>query len=324
MVISSLTVYSAPLEGVTGAAWRRAHAAVFGGCAKYFAPFFSPTREHIMPPRVRRELLPANNPGLALVPQLLCRNPDDFVWAARELFDMGYTEVNLNLGCPSGTVAAKGKGAGFLAFPDELDEFFERVFSELPGANISVKTRLGLEGEAEFARLLDIFARRPISELIVHTRVRADWYRLPARPDTFAAALGRFPGPAVYNGDLFTASDARALEERFPEARALMLGRGLAANPALAREIANGERASREELARFHELVWAGCVRDFGAPGPAVHRLKELWSYIIYMFAPCPREYKALRKARRPEEYLDAAQSVLANVPLAENPAFGG
>ena len=103
-----------------------------------------------------------------------------------------------------------------------------------------------------------------------------------------------------------------------------MLGRGLAANPALAREINGGPPASREELARFHELVWAGCVRDFGAPGPAVHRLKELWSYIIYMFAPCPREYKALRKARRPEEYLDAAQSILANVPLADEPAFGG
>ena len=319
-----MEIYAAPLEGVTGAAWRRAHAAVFGGCAKYYAPFFSPTREHIMPPRVKRELLGANNPGLALVPQLLCRDPDNFVWAARELFGMGYGEVNLNLGCPSGTVTAKGKGAGFLALPDELDAFFERVFSELPGAGVSVKTRLGLEDEAEFARLLEIFARRPISELIVHTRVRADLYRLPARPGAFALALERFPGPAVYNGDVFTASDARALAARFPAARALMLGRGLAANPALAREIGGGPRASREELREFHDLVWDGCVRDFGSAGPAVQRLKELWSYLIHMFAPCAREYKALCKARRGEEYLDAARSILADVPLADAPSFGG
>ena len=81
---------------------------------------------------------------------------------------------------------------------------------------------------------------------------------------------------------------------------------------------------SREELREFHALVWDGCVRDFGSAGPAVHRLKELWSYLIHMFAPCAREYKALCKARRPEEYLDAAQSILADVPLADNPSFGG
>ena len=319
-----MEIYAAPLEGVTGAAWRRAHAAVVGGCAKYFAPFFSPTRERIMPPRVKRELLGANNPGLALVPQLLCRDPDNFVWAARELFGMGYGEVNLNLGCPSGTVTAKGKGAGFLAFPDELDAFFERVFSSLPGASVSVKTRLGLESEAEFARLLEIFARRPICELTVHVRVRADFYRGPARPDAFALALERFPGPAVYNGDVFTVPDARALASRYPTARALMLGRGLAANPALAREIGGGPRASREELWEFHDLVWDGCVRDFGAPGPAVHRLKERWSSLIHMFAPCAREYRALCKARRGEEYLDAARNILADVPLADGPSFGG
>ena len=310
------------MEGVTAAPYRRAHAAVFGGIDKYFAPFFSPAREHVVPPRVKRELLPANNPGVTLVPQLLCRDPDDFVWAAQELFDMGYGEINFNLGCPSGTVAAKGKGSGFLAFPDELDAFFDRVFSSLQGGKISIKTRLGVESEVEFERLLDIYARYPISELIVHARVRRDQYRGEVRLGAFAQSLERFPGDIAYNGDVFTPERAGALTARFPQLSALMLGRGLAADPALARKIRGGAAASREELTRFHDLVWAGCVRDFGAAGAAVPRMKELWSYIIYMFEPCAKQYKALAKAKRPDDFLAAAQSILANVPLAEHGAF--
>ena len=93
--------------------------------------------------------------------------------------------MNLNLGCPSGTVAAKGKGSGFLAFPEELEAFFERIFSEPGMPRVSVKTRLGVEDPAEFAALLDIYRRFPISELIVHPRVRRDMYKLPARPEFF-------------------------------------------------------------------------------------------------------------------------------------------
>ena len=107
--------YCAPLEGVTGYAFRRAHARYFAPADKYFAPFFAPTQEHVFPPRVLRELSPANNAGVRAVPQLLCRSAEDFVWAANALAGMGYGEVNLNLGCPSGTVTAKGKGSGLLS-----------------------------------------------------------------------------------------------------------------------------------------------------------------------------------------------------------------
>ena len=317
-------IYSAPMEGVTGAAWRRAHAAVFGGVDKYFTPFFSPTHEHIFPPRTVRELLPANNPGLRLVPQLLCRDPDDFVWAAGELLERGYGEVNFNLGCPSGTVAAKGKGSGLLAFPDELERFFSCALGALPERSVSVKTRLGVASEGEYARLLDIYAPLPLRELIVHPRVRLDGYTGGVHLEAFAETFGRISVPVVYNGDVFTPGRCGEIAARFPRVGAVMLGRGLAANPALAREICGGAPASREELRRFHTLVWEGCVRDFGSAGPAVHRLKELWSYLIHMFSGCEKQYKTLRKAKRPEEFLAAAESILSGAPLAERPAYGG
>ena len=162
-----MQLYFAPLEGVTGYAFRRAHMRYFAPADKYFAPFYSPTREHVLPPRAARELSPERNAGLPLVPQLLCRDPGDFIWAAKLLADMGYGEVNLNLGCPSGTVAAKGKGSGFLAFPAELEAFFERVFAEPDMPRVSVKTRLGVEDPAEFGALLEIYRHWPISELIL-------------------------------------------------------------------------------------------------------------------------------------------------------------
>lgn len=317
-------IYSAPLEGVTAAPWRRAHAAVFGGVDKYFAPFFSPTREHVIPPRVRRELLSANNPGLRLVPQLLCRDADDFIWAARELSGMGFGEVNFNLGCPSGTVTAKGKGSGLLSRPDELDAFFERVFSALDGVKISVKTRLGVEEPEEFGRLLEIFARYPICELSVHARLRRDMYRGRPRVECFAGALGRFPGPLCYNGDIFSPAAAERAAGRFPGLHGLMLGRGLAANPALAREIRGGARPSRAELERFHALIFEGCARDFGAAGAAVPRMKELWSYLICLFEPCKQLYKQLAKSKSAGGYLAAAQAILSGVPLAPGAYFEG
>ena len=135
--------YFAPMEGVTGAVYRRAHHAYFPGIDKYFMPFITPTANGRLTPRQKRDVAAEANAGVPAVPQLLTRSAPDFIWAANALAEMGYPEVNLNLGCPSGTVTAKGKGAGFLAHPDELDRFFDAVFSACRAA-VSVKTRLGV------------------------------------------------------------------------------------------------------------------------------------------------------------------------------------
>ena len=89
----------------------------------------------------------------------LTGNSEDFLRAARELKEYGYKEVNLNLGCPSGTVAAKGKGAGFLRDPEGLELFLEQACEGLErlGLDLSVKTRLGIEDPEEFDRLSVLF-----------------------------------------------------------------------------------------------------------------------------------------------------------------------
>lgn len=314
-----MQLYFAPLEGVTGYAFRRAHMRYFAPADKYFAPFYSPTREHVLPPRAARELSPERNAGLPLVPQLLCRDPGDFIWAAKLLADMGYGEVNLNLGCPSGTVAAKGKGSGFLAFPAELEAFFERVFAEPDMPRVSVKTRLGVEDPAEFGALLEIYRHWPISELIVHPRVRRDMYRLPVRPERFPACG---PWPLCWNGDVFTPGAARETQARFPGVCALMLGRGAAANPALFSLIRGGPGAERGALRRFHDEIYETCCRDFGSAGSAVLRMKELWSYLRCLFPDSDKALKRLAKSKRPEEYEAAAHDILTNERLSPDGAY--
>ena len=144
------TIDFAPLDGITKIVFRQVWSQFFGGVDRYFIPFFSPTPHHLMTPRDLREVDYIHNANLPSVPQVMTKNADDFLWACDVLKDMGYTEVNLNLGCPSGTVTAKGKGSGFLAHPNELAAFFDEVFSKNP-LPVSVKTRLGYETPEEFA-----------------------------------------------------------------------------------------------------------------------------------------------------------------------------
>ena len=140
--------YFAPMEGITGYVFRNAHRACYPGMDKYFSPFISPNSNTCMNSRERNDLLPEHNGSLELIPQILTNRAEDFLRTLEELADYGYREVNLNLGCPSGTVVPKGKGSGFLAFPDKLDAFLEEVCqgAEEKGISVSVKTRLAAVG----------------------------------------------------------------------------------------------------------------------------------------------------------------------------------
>lgn len=309
--------YLAPMEGVTGAVFRAVHHRYFGGADKYVLPFITPTADPKFTSRQLRELAPEQLPNLPAVPQLMTKSANDFIWAAHALRALGFSEINLNLGCPSGTVVAKGKGAGFLAHPDALDRFLNTVFSSISGP-ISIKTRLGLQNPAEFDRLLPIFNRYPIHELTIHPRVRADFYREPLRMDAFAALLPAVHAPVCFNGELKTPDDCAAIAARFPAVSALMIGRALVADPALIRRARGGAPADRETLRRMHDDLFAGYCTAFGSQQPAVMRMKEYWSYHIRLFADSAKYRKRIHKARTADEYLAAAQAVFRDLALVD------
>ena len=316
----SLPVYFAPMEGVTDSIYRRVHHAHFGGIDKYFIPFISPTQNLVLTPRERANVAPEQNAGLHAVPQVLTKNAAHFLWAAALLRDMGYEEVNLNLGCPSGTVTAKGKGAGMLADVCHLERFLDEVFARAP-LPVSVKTRIGVTSPAEFERLLDLFSRYPICELTIHPRTRAQLYRGQPHREVFARALEQTALPLVYNGDLFLPEDCLALERDYPGTRALMLGRGLIANPALARTLAGGPPLDHEELRAFHDALFSAYSARY--PGHvAVGRMREISRHFACCLEDAHKPLKAIRKAASLPAYAEAAARLFDTCALRENPGF--
>ena len=305
----------APLDGITKSVFRRVWSQHFGGADRLFIPFFSPTPQHLLTPRDRREL--EILPGLRQVPQVMTCRAEDFLWAAEAVKDLGYDEVNLNLGCPSGTVTAKGKGAGFLARPQELDRFFDTVFSRAP-LPVSVKTRLGIQSPEEFGPLLEIYNRYPIACLIIHPRVQREKYRGPIHRDVFAMALTESRNPVCGNGDLRTVAECREFETAFPQAEHVMIGRGAVADPALLRKLRGGAAAAREELQDFTAALYREYQAFYGQAGPASQRMKEVWFYLIHLFQGGERYGGRMRRSRGAAEYERIEAEIFRDLPLRE------
>lgn len=307
--------YFAPMEGVTGAMYRTAHHRHFPGVDKYYMPFITPTQDRVFTPRELRNIAPEHNQGYHAVPQVLTKNADDFCWAAKELFAMGYDEVNLNLGCPSGTVTAKGKGAGMLADPEELDRFLETIFAKAEG-KLSLKTRLGMNDPEEFPRLLEIFGKYPVSLLIIHPRVRQDFYKNPVQRGAFAQAVEQYSGPVCYNGGLVTPTDCAQFQQEFPGVERVMIGQGLLADPALIQKAKGGAPADGATLRAFHDELYHAYLEAFGSQRNAVFHMKEFWAYLSRLFDGAEKPLKQIRKAADSRGYEGAVEQIFRTCPL--------
>ena len=300
-----MNYYVAPMEGLTDRVWRQAHQKWFGWAgapAKYYAPFLSPPENRVLIQKKMAELAPEANPGAPVVPQLLAKDGALAAWMVGQLRQLGYTEVNLNFGCPSGTVTAKGKGSGMLRDLGKLDAFLAALFAEAEGP-LTVKTRLGVEKPEEFAAVLEVYNRYPIAELTIHPRVMRQQYRGIADREAFAKALPECRMPVCYNGDLTTVEQLRALEADFPTVQSLMVGRGIIADPALFRQALGGPAATKEELRRYLDDLYHGYTALFGSAGCAISRMKGHWFYLIHRFEGSEKLEKQLRKLREPWEY---------------------
>ena len=311
----------APMEGVTYPEYRLVHARSFPGADLYYTPFIAPDPKGCFKGAALRGVLPENNAGLTLVPQLLVNAAAPFLAAAEQLADLGYGELNLNLGCPSGTVTAKHKGAGMLADPEALDRCLEEIFSRCP-LRVSIKTRLGYESVSEFPALLAIYRPYPLSRLIVHARDRAGMYKSKPDLDVFSAALQNAPFPIEYNGDVFTPADAAAIEARFPALAGVMLGRGAVCNPALFRRIRGGTALDRKELGAFLDELCEAYLAAGLAPAHTAARLKELWYYMRCLFPASDRAVKAVLKARSLADCRAASEALLFSAPFDPEAGF--
>ncbi len=311
-----MKIYLAPLEGITGFIYRRALFECFGGFDKYFIPFIRPNQKGHFSSREKKDISPENNAGMYAVPQILTNSAEDFLRTAAKLKTYGYGEVNLNLGCPSRTVVTKGRGAGFLAKPEELERFLDEIFEKCP-LEISVKTRLGMEDPGEFEKILAIYNRFPMKELIIHPRVQKDFYKNTPNLDVFEQALQESSSPVCYNGDIFTTADYEKFAARFPEVECIMTGRGTLADPALARKLKGGKGADKAELKKFHDRIYAGYCEEMSSDRTILYKMKELWFYLAPIFPDSRKYAKKIRKCEKCRVYEEVVEELFRN----ESPA---
>ena len=302
--------YFAPMEGITDSIYRRIHHKYFPGADAYYMPFLSPTVHRQLTNREARELPYADSVGFYAVPQLLTKVSEDFLWAAQQCKDRGYDEVNLNLGCPSGTVVAKGKGSGMLRDLETLDRFLDEIFTAAP-LPISVKTRIGVNDPAEFSAILEIYNRYPIKELTIHPRIRKAFYKGDVEMESFRYAYEHSTNPLCYNGDILSQAQAETLAGEFPIVGAAMIGRGLMGDLGM---LTPGGTTTQKLEAFLDELL-EEYLREFGGSRNAMFRLKENWGFLINLFDDHDKLRKRLFKTTDMVEYRQIVREILHTLP---------
>ena len=313
-------LYLAPMEELTGYVFRNTIERHFGYIDKYFTPFISPDNR-IMKTHSRNEILPANNEGLNVVPQLLTNDADQFNEAANLIAGLGYEEININFGCPSKTVASKFKGSGILRAPDIMDRFLDgifngenRVLKVHPELRISVKTRVGYNDVSDWDTVIDVLGKYPFSEIIIHPRLKKDLYNGNVRMEMFDMACERLSADLVYNGDVLTADDFTKIDNG--RIKAVMIGRGAIRNPGIFRQIRTGEVMTKAELSDFLSDLYEAYKEGYGA-GNAISKMKEVLSYTVGLIddeKERSRIFKNVIKSKTEAQYKDAVMIAMSSI----------
>ncbi len=296
-----MKIYMAPMEGLTGYILRNAQNKHFGGIDKFFTPFITPASKGTLGAKYKRDILPENNMGINLVPQILTDNAKGFITMCNVFKEYGYDEFNMNLGCPSGTVVSKGRGAGFLRYMDKLDTFLYDIFDS--GMDISVKTRIGFENKEEFYALLEIYNKYPIKELIIHPRTSKDMYNGKPYLDIYRYAVENSKNKLCYNGDIFTVEDYKKFLDAFPETERIMLGRGVIINPALPLLIKEKGSLTKDKLYDYYMDIYRGYEEILSGGTQLVHKLKGMIMYILQLFEDSKKIEKKIKKSKNKDEF---------------------
>ena len=304
-----MKLYFAPLEGITTSIFRVAHSELFGACDGYFTPFLTPTENERITRKTLKDIMPEKNKGISLTVQVLINDAGDLENFTKKIKILGYDEINLNFGCPSGTVVGKGRGSGMLKTPDKLDKLLYEVF-EKTDIKISVKTRIGYESPDEFLKILEIYNRYPIELLTVHPRTRSELYNGSPHLDYFKLAYEASKNKLCYNGDILNTEDYDRIIKMFPNIDSVMIGRGAIRNPAIFREIKGGNKLEKEELLKFTKRLLDDYYEVYGVDNFTIHKLKEIWMHIMKDYEDEKKVLKEIKKSKTIAEFYSAVNKI--------------
>lgn len=306
-------IYLAPLQGMTDRIYRNLFPIYFKGVDLAIAPFI-PSSKKIKPgSSLLRSFYPDQNTGIPSIPQIMSSRPEDFVMLANQLYDIGYSTVNWNLGCPFPMVVKKGRGAGMLCHPDRIEIFLETAMAALK-PKLSIKLRIGLKDPDEVLELIPVFNRFPLAELIIHPRTGKQMYGGDVDLDMFEQCLLLSKHPVAYNGDIDSADKLAALRKRFGSVDRWMIGRGLMANPFLAETIKFGTQKPYRERVRimraFHDHLFAEYSLLLSGSSHITNKMKEVWTYMGNFFENGEKIRKRIHKTHHRDHYADVVDKI--------------
>lgn len=308
-----MKLFLAPIQGMTIAFYRNLYAELFGGIDAYYAPFIAINSGRKVKSPIFKDILPqANQEAVTVVPQLLGNNSEDFRFYASTIADMGYKEINWNIGCPFPKVTKKKKGSGILPHPDMINDFLSQVCLD-DSYELTVKMRLGLHDVEEGMKVIDILNDYPLKGVILHGRTGDQKYEGTVDLEAFRTLYNACKHDMTYNGDIYTYDDFQKIQSMFPSIHSYMLGRGALSNPYLPSIIKNGGSCTGDGLTtirRLHDEVFGYYETVMSGDKHLCDRMKEFWVYISKNLHTSEKLYKKLKKSKTKSEYLSRVNQI--------------
>ena len=306
-------LYLAPLQGFTDHHFRNAFQEVLGDVDRFYAPYLKMAQDGTLKEGPKVDVLPANNPFEKVVPQIMACCTEDFLVMADYLRNLGYTEVNWNLGCPYPMVAKRDLGSGILNKPDKILAILETVIPTC-GLKIGLKMRMGYEHTGDILNLLPELNAFPLTEIIVHARYGKQLYAGTCDHDRFAECLPLTSHNLMYNGDINSVEDFRELKTKFPTIQHWMLGRGAVANPFIFEMIQEDSLEFPEDrnevFLAFLLLLLESHQKTNNNDGNILLKMKHYWEYFSSAFHEGLTYYRLVKKA----DSLSAYEGVIAKI----------
>lgn len=304
---NNFRLYLAPLRGLTDYIYRNTFTRHFDGFDAAVSPFIPTVSAAHFKISHLKDVLPANNSAMPITPQIMGNNADDFITLAEHLYELGYSTVNWNLGCPFPMVAKKRRGSGLLRYPDIIEAFLEKTVPSIPN-RLSIKTRLGCRQTDEILKLILIFNQYPLEEIIIHPRTGKQMYDGQPNLDMFEKCLELSRHRIVYNGDINDLATFNVYSERFRTVSLWMIGRGALANPFLPSIIKAGKDDfdnKVETFRYFYEDLFEAYRQVFSGPGHLLARLKGFWTYFSKPFHNSRKIEKKIHRTQKLNRYLE-------------------
>lgn len=305
-----MQIHFAPLQGYTGHEYRNIHALHCGGIDTYYTPFIRWEKGCIREKDIR-DILPENNRGLHLIPQILCSCADEFNRLADAVQEHGYKEIDLNMGCPAPMQTKRNCGSGLLPHPELVKSLFEEM-KKRPEIRFSAKMRLGLNRDDEWKALTDIINEAPLQHLCIHPRIGIQMYKGEAERNVFREMTEKINLPVIYNGDLLDMDDIAAMEANYPALHGVMIGRGLLARPTLAQEYTDKKEMPVNErkaiTLKMHEDMLAYCTRKYKVDSQILLHIRAFWEYQESELGR--KTWKKIMKAGSMKNYLEAVKQI--------------